>query len=65
MADFDTTGLQMTATNVAELLGVDIAGWLAEVPSMREHFAHFGSHLPEGLDLELKALEERLQTAKR
>jgi phosphoenolpyruvate carboxykinase (GTP) len=60
VADLDTTGLQMTAANVAELLGVDIAGWLAEVPSMREHFAHFGSHLPEGLNLELKALEERL-----
>jgi GTP-dependent phosphoenolpyruvate carboxykinase len=55
----------MTAANVAELLGVDIAGWLAEVPSMREHFAHFGSHLPEGLNLELKALEERLQAEKR
>jgi phosphoenolpyruvate carboxykinase (GTP) len=65
VADFDTTGLQMTPANVAELLGVDIAGWLAEVPSMREHFAHFGSHLPEGLDLELKALEERLQAEKR
>jgi phosphoenolpyruvate carboxykinase (GTP) len=65
VADFDTTGLQMTPANVAELLGVDIAGWLAEVPSMREHFAHFGSHLPEGLNLELKALEERLQAEKR
>jgi len=65
VADFDTTGLQMTAANVAELLGVDTEGWLAEVPSMREHFAHFGSHLPEGLDLELKALEERLQSEKR
>jgi phosphoenolpyruvate carboxykinase (GTP) len=65
VADLDTTGLQMTAAHVAELLGVDIAGWQAEVPSMREHFAHFGSHLPEGLDLELKALEERLQAEKR
>jgi len=64
-ADLDTTGLQMTAAHVAELLGVDIAGWQAEVPSMREYFAHFGSHLPEGLDLELKALEERLQAEKR
>ncbi len=65
VADLDTTGLQMTAANVAELLGVDIAGWLAEVPSMREHFTHFGGHLPEGLNLELKALEERLQAEKR
>jgi phosphoenolpyruvate carboxykinase (GTP) len=50
---------------VDELLSVDVEGWLAEVPSIKEHFAHFGSHLPEGLNLEVKALEERLQATKR
>ncbi len=64
VADLDTSGLQMTPENLAALLGVDIGGWLAEVPLMKEHFAHFGSHLPEGLNLELKALEERLLAAK-
>jgi len=38
---------------------------MGEVPSIKEHFAHFGSHLPEGLNLEVKALEERLRAAKR
>ncbi|MFZ0314635.1 MAG: phosphoenolpyruvate carboxykinase (GTP) [Candidatus Korobacteraceae bacterium] len=64
VADLDTSGLQMTPENLAALLGVDIGGWLAEVPLVKDHFAHFGSHLPEGLNLELKALEERLLAAK-
>jgi phosphoenolpyruvate carboxykinase (GTP) len=64
VADLDTTGLDLGSAHVEELLGVDIEGWLAEVPLIREHFAHFGSHLPEGLNLEVKALEERLKAAK-
>jgi phosphoenolpyruvate carboxykinase (GTP) len=64
-ADMDTSGLNMPATDVAELLSVDIDGWLGELASIREHFALFGSHLPEGLKLEVKALEARLQAAKR
>jgi RNase H-fold protein (predicted Holliday junction resolvase) len=32
---------------------------------IKEHFAKFGSHLPEGLNLEVKALDERLRAAKR
>jgi phosphoenolpyruvate carboxykinase (GTP) len=65
VADLDTTGLDIKGAHVDELLSVDIEGWLAEVPLIKEHFAHFGSHLPEGLQLEVKALEERLQAARR
>src|SRR5580692_8816917 len=65
VADLDTTGLDIKGANVEELLSVDIEGWLAEVPSIKEHFAQFGSHLPEALNLEVKALEERLRAAKR
>ncbi|MGD0790449.1 MAG: phosphoenolpyruvate carboxykinase (GTP) [Terriglobales bacterium] len=65
VADLDTTGLDIKGAYVDELLSVDIEGWLAEVPLIKEHFAHFASHLPEGLNLEVKALEERLQAAKR
>jgi phosphoenolpyruvate carboxykinase (GTP) len=65
VADLDTTGLDIKGAHVDELLGVDIEGWLAEVPLIKEHFAHFGRHLPKGLNLEVKALEERLQAAKR
>jgi phosphoenolpyruvate carboxykinase (GTP) len=64
VADLDTSGLDLPSANVEALLNVDIEGWRAEVPLIKEHFAHFGSHLPEGLNLEVKALEQRLQGAK-
>ena len=58
--------LRATTQNpvAAKLLGVDLEGWLAEIPSIRKHFAKFGSHLPEGLNREVDELEERLWKAK-
>jgi phosphoenolpyruvate carboxykinase (GTP) len=64
-ADLDTKGLDLPAAAIAKLLGVDVEGWLAEIPSIREHFAKFGSHLPEGLNREVDELEERLRKAKK
>jgi len=64
VADIDTTGLDITSAHIEELLSVDIEGWKAEVPRIREHFAKFGKHLPEGLNAEVTALEERLQATK-
>jgi len=32
---------------------------------IKEHFALFGGHLPEGLNAEVRNLEKRLQAAKR
>ena len=64
VADLDTRGLDIKGSRVEELLSVDVDGWLAELPSIREHFAHFGNHLPEGLNAEVRALEERLLAAK-
>ena len=64
-ADLDTKGLDLPASNIAKLLGVDVEGWLAEIPSIRKHFAKFGSHLPEGLNREVDELEDRLRKAKK
>ena len=64
VADLDTSGLDLIPEKLTKLLGVDVEGWLAEVPLIKEHFERFGSHLPEGLSRELKALEDRLQAAK-
>jgi phosphoenolpyruvate carboxykinase (GTP) len=64
-ADLDTKGLDLPAAEIAELLGVDVEGWLAEIPSIRGHFAKFGSHLPEGLNREVDELEDRLRKAKK
>jgi phosphoenolpyruvate carboxykinase (GTP) len=64
VADLDTKGLDIKGSHVEELLTVDIGGWLKEVPLIKEHFAHFGTHLPEGLNVEVEALEKRLKAAK-
>ncbi|HLX83314.1 MAG TPA: phosphoenolpyruvate carboxykinase (GTP) [Terriglobales bacterium] len=62
-ADLDTRGLDLPEANMAKLLSVDVDGWLAEVPLIREHFARFGSHLPAGLKQEVDDLEKRLRKA--
>ena len=63
-ADLDTDGLGIPAENMRKLLSVDVPGWLAEVPSIREHFAKFGDRLPKGMKEEVDGLEQRLKTAK-
>jgi phosphoenolpyruvate carboxykinase (GTP) len=65
VADLDTTGLDIKGAHVDQLLSVDIEGWLAEVPLIKEHFAKFGDRLPKGLQDEVAALEQRLKSAKR
>jgi phosphoenolpyruvate carboxykinase (GTP) len=64
-ADIDTTGLDIPSSNVAKLLSVDVDGWLAEVPLIREYFAKFGKHLPSALNQELVNLEDRLHAARK
>ena len=60
-ADLDITGLNIPPGDLAELLSVDIDGWLEEIPLIREHFEKFGSRLPKGLARELEDLDERLR----
>ena len=56
----ETTGLDVSADDMAELLRVDAAGWRAEVPLVREHFDRFGDRLPAELASQLDALAHRL-----
>ena len=60
-ADLDTEGLSIREEDLWTLLSVDIEGWLAEIPLIREHFAKFGARLPEGLNRELEDLDHRLR----
>jgi phosphoenolpyruvate carboxykinase (GTP) len=60
-ADLDVAGLDLPAKKVAQLLNVDTAEWLAELPLIKAHFAKFGSHLPKGLHEEVAKLETRLK----
>ncbi|MBV9286160.1 MAG: phosphoenolpyruvate carboxykinase (GTP) [Acidimicrobiia bacterium] len=58
--DLDLDGLELSADAVSELLKVDPDEWRAEVPSIEEHFAFLGDHLPQELRDQLEALEKRL-----
>jgi phosphoenolpyruvate carboxykinase (GTP) len=62
-ADLDTAGLDIPDEDLRQLLDVDVEGWLAEIPLIREHFDKFGTHLPEGLNRELEDLDKRLRVS--
>jgi phosphoenolpyruvate carboxykinase (GTP) len=62
--DLDLAGLDIPAADVAELLSVEGAAWLAKLPSLREHLAKLGDRVPKALHEELNALEQRLLKAK-
>ena len=56
----DTSGLDVSDDDLAELLRVDIEEWRREIPSIEEHYANLGERLPVELRDELNALEKRL-----
>jgi len=56
----NTEGLEISEDEVAELLAVDPAEWKVELPAIHQHFARFGSHLPDELHEQLADLEQRL-----
>jgi phosphoenolpyruvate carboxykinase (GTP) len=56
----DISGLDVSDDDMAELLRVDEADWKAEIPSIQEHYAQFGDHLPPALQAQLEALAERV-----
>ncbi len=55
----DTTGLDISEQDIAELLHVDIAEWKAQLPHFHEHLGKF-DRLPKELHEQLLALEQRL-----
>ncbi|HVB93269.1 MAG TPA: phosphoenolpyruvate carboxykinase (GTP) [Acidimicrobiales bacterium] len=56
----DTDGLDISDEDMDKLLAVDVDGWRAEVPSIREHYAKFGDKLPTTLTAEVDRLEKLL-----
>jgi phosphoenolpyruvate carboxykinase (GTP) len=61
--ELDLSGLALDEEDVAELLTVDVDGWLDEIPLIREYYAQFGAKLPAQLTAQLDALEARLKQA--
>jgi len=59
--ELDLGGLDIDREDLAQLLAVDVDGWLAEAPMIRKYYAQFGDHLPQALSDELDDLVERLE----
>jgi len=60
----DLAGLDdVSREDLAELLRVDVEGWLADVHGVREYYAEFGGRVPQALQRELDALHARLESA--
>lgn len=60
----DLSGLDLPREDVQELLRVDREAWLGEIEGIEQHYATFGSRLPDALRQELKTTEQRLRAMK-
>ncbi|HZO06605.1 MAG TPA: phosphoenolpyruvate carboxykinase domain-containing protein, partial [Solirubrobacterales bacterium] len=56
----DTSGLEISAEAMAELLSVDTDLVKQQLPQVREHLDKFGDKLPSEVSAQLEALEARL-----
>ena len=63
--DIDTRNLNISQETLGKLLSVDVEGWTAEVPLIRQHFQKFGDRLPKGMAEEVDKLEARLKAVKK
>ena len=57
-------GLDLTDAQKAELLRVEVDGWLSEIPLINEYYDQYGDRMPEALRVELNELQQRLEEAK-
>jgi phosphoenolpyruvate carboxykinase (GTP) len=63
--EIDLGGLDdVSEEDLAELLRVDVEGWLEDVGGVAEHYGQFGDRIPKELQAELDALKERLESAR-
>lgn len=59
-SDLDTNGLVIDDTDLETLLSLDVNGWKAAVPQIRDHYAKFGAKLPAQLASQLDSLDGSL-----
>ena len=58
----DTSGLDVADADLEAILSLDVAGWRAAIPQIREHYAQFGDRLPAQLHVAVDTLESQLTT---
>jgi phosphoenolpyruvate carboxykinase (GTP) len=59
----DISGLDIDQKVMDKLTEVDVESWLSELSRIRDHYAKFGDKIPQALQDEVVALEERLKNA--
>jgi len=59
----DTDGLEIDEADLDAILSVDVDGWTAAIPQIREHYARFGDKLPAALNVSVDTLEAKLADA--
>ena len=59
----DTDGLDIEQADLDAILSVDVDGWTAAIPQIREHYARFGDKLPAALNVSVDSLEAKLAEA--
>jgi phosphoenolpyruvate carboxykinase (GTP) len=57
----DTSGVNVSDADMAELLKVDVDAWKAEFASIRENYTSYGDRLPKELEQALAKLEASLK----
>ena len=57
-------GLDLDDAARAQLLRVEVDGWLNEIPLINEYFDQYGDRVPRAFRDEVKQLQERLEQAK-
>ncbi len=57
---FNIEGMSVTRNDLKDLFAVDHTAWKKEAQALSNYLKMFGSHLPQGIIDELKALEQRL-----
>lgn len=62
--DLDFEGLELSEKDKANLLRVEVEGWLQEIPLIEEYYAQFGEHLPDELYAEVERLRKRLEESR-
>ena len=56
----DLSGLNISASDLNELLKVDLAGWRDEIADVAANYAKLGSALPPALNAQLASLKQRI-----
>ncbi len=63
MDSLDLSGIDLDSDEIAQLLSVEIEGWLSEIPLIEAYYTQYGDRVPQALRQELNSLRERLENA--